>query len=64
MALSPEFLDTVACELTGLALDPADARIVAAMLAAQRDGLRRLDDLALGLVEPAVGIHADEEPCR
>jgi hypothetical protein len=62
MALSPELLQSVARELSGLAIQPTDLPTVTALLAAQTDGLARLDGLDLASVEPAVALHPDEEP--
>lgn len=59
--VSPQFLQSVAGELSRLAIDPRDLEAVAVQLGAQLDGLARLDELDLSQVEPAVVLVAQLE---
>lgn len=65
-AVSPHMLKSLSRHLSRLPTDPADLAVAAAQLAAQLDGLERLDELDLLSVEPATvllppseGPHAD-----
>jgi len=51
--LSPALLRAVAETLARIPVDPADLPAIQAQLAAQGDGLARLDALDLSAVEPA-----------
>jgi len=51
--LSPALLGEIAQTLARFPLDPADLPAIQAQLAAQADGLTRLDALDLAAVEPA-----------
>jgi hypothetical protein len=52
-SVSIQFLQALAQELTRLPAHPSDLAVAATQLAAQLDGLARLDDLDLLDVEPA-----------
>jgi len=51
--VSPQLLQALSQELTGIPADPADLAVAASQVGAQLDGLARLDDLDLLAVEPA-----------
>ena len=52
-AISIHLLQALSQELSRIPADPGDLAIAAAQLAAQLEGLIRLDDLDLSAVEPA-----------
>jgi Asp-tRNA(Asn)/Glu-tRNA(Gln) amidotransferase C subunit len=52
-SVSKELLHSIAAELAGVPVDPGDLTSIADQLAAQLDGLARLDELDLHNVEPA-----------
>ncbi len=51
--ISIHLLEALSQELSRIPTDPGDLAIAAAQLAAQLEGLARLDDLDLSAVEPA-----------
>ncbi len=61
MPLSPELLQAVARELSQLAVDLRDLEPIAAPLASQIQGLTRLDELDLSIVEPATVLRPEPE---
>lgn len=52
-SVSPQLLQALSRELSRIPVDPADLQVAASQIAAQLDGLDRLDDLDLLAVEPA-----------
>ena len=62
--LSPALLRDVAETFARLSVDPADLAAVLPQLAAQADGLVRLDSMDLGGVEPATVLLPPAEGAR
>jgi len=62
--LSPALLRDVAETFARLSVDPADLAAVLPQLAAQADGLVRLDSMDLGGVEPATVLLPPAERAR
>lgn len=62
--LSPGLLQDIAELLARIPVDPADLPAIQAQLAAQGDGLARLDALELSAVEPATVLLPPAEGLR
>lgn len=62
--VSPALLRDIAEALARIPVDPADLPAIQAQLAAQGDGLARLDALDLTAVEPATVLLPPLEPSR
>ena len=62
--ISTQLLHALCQELSRIPADPGDLAIAASQLAAQLDGLARLDDLDLLSVEPALGLLPPGEDFR
>jgi hypothetical protein len=63
-SVSTRFLQALSQELSLISTDPADLLFAASQLGAQLDGLARLDDLDLLVVEPATVLLTSTEENR
>jgi hypothetical protein len=62
--VSTQLLQALSQEFSLIPTDPADLEVAASQLGAQLDGLARLDDLDLLVVEPATVLLTSTEETR